>query len=323
MKNRFGFALLFLLGFTLGLVLLTGDARAQQPAPTSATAKQSSANPDSGPYTVISSIEVGVRGIAIDGNADKYRSDLNYTPGFRLLDSSLLMKSKDGDGLAFDTLSVSSFGWGIGGGSHRGNDPNRALRVNAEKGNAYRFDANYRRFDYFNNLRNFSLNQHTSNTEYRQGDFDLTLLPKNEKLRVNLGYSLNRNSGPSVLTYDYSRDEFPVIARHRAEIVPGLGFLPTAIVDQHFIRRERHNRLLSAVLERPSLLGVGIDESTALEVGPDGRWRVLGRSAVVIYDARRAHVTDGEKPLLGATEVRVHVLPAGSVFDPETGGGEL
>ena len=134
---------------------------------------------------------------------------------------------------------------------------------------------------------------------------------------------ISGNQTPPGDTTGYYGDEFPVIARHRVEIVPGLGFLPTAIVDQHFIRRERHNRLLSAVLERPSLLGVGIDESTALEVGPDGRWRVLGRSAVVIYDARRAHVADGEKPLLGATEVRVHVLPAGSVFDPKTGGGEL
>ena len=101
----------------------------------------------------------------------------------------------------------------------------------------------------------------------------------------------------------------------------GLGFLPEAIVDQHFIRRERHNRLMSAVLERPSLLGVGIDESTALEVRPDGRWRVLGESAVVIYDARRAHVTDGRQPLLGATGLQVHVLPSGAVFDPRTGGG--
>jgi cyanophycinase len=97
----------------------------------------------------------------------------------------------------------------------------------------------------------------------------------------------------------------------------------TTIVDQHFIRRERHNRLMSAVLERPRLLGVGIDESTALEVGPDGRWRVLGESSVVIYDARRARVTDGKQPLLGATGLRVHVLPAGAVFDPGTGGGDL
>jgi cyanophycinase len=131
------------------------------------------------------------------------------------------------------------------------------------------------------------------------------------------------NQTPPGDTTGYYGDEFPAIARHRVEIMPGLGFLPEAIVDQHFIRRERHNRLLSAVLERPSLLGVGIDESTALEVSPDGRWRVLGESSVVIYDARRAHVTDGGRPLLGATGLRVHVLPAGSVFDPKTGGGDL
>jgi len=131
------------------------------------------------------------------------------------------------------------------------------------------------------------------------------------------------NQTPPGDTTGYYGDEYPAIARHRVEIVPGLGFLPQAIVDQHFIRRERHNRLLSAVLERPSLLGVGIDESTALEVGPDGRWRVLGESSVVIYDARRAHVTVGGQPLLGATELRVHVLPAGGVFDPKTGSGDL
>jgi cyanophycinase len=50
---------------------------------------------------------------------------------------------------------------------------------------------------------------------------------------------------------------------------------------------------------------------------------VLGESSVVIYDARRAHVTDGGQPLLGATGLRVHVLPAGGVFDPKTGSGGL
>jgi cyanophycinase len=131
------------------------------------------------------------------------------------------------------------------------------------------------------------------------------------------------NQTPPGDTTGYYGDEYPAIARRRVEIVPGLGFLPEAIVDQHFIRRERHNRLLSAVLERPALLGVGIDESAALEVGPDGRWKVLGESAVVIYDARRARVTDGRQPSLGATGLRVHVLPAGGVFDPGSGGGDM
>ena len=54
------------------------------------------------------------------------------------------------------------------------------------------------------------------------------------------------------------------------------------------MRRRRQNRLLSLVLENPALVGVGIDESTALEVGPDGVWRVLGESVAVVFDARKA-----------------------------------
>lgn len=212
MKGKIEFTLLFLLGFVLGLVLLANDARAQQTAPDNANAKAqapaaTSQNSSDGAYTVKSSIEFGVRGIVIDGNADKYRSDLNYTPGFRIFDSSFMMKSKDNDGLVLDTLMVSSFGWG--------KDPNKYLRVNAEKTKAYRFDANYRRFDYFNNLYNFALGQHTANTEYRQGDFNLTVLPQNERIKFNLGYSLDRNSGPSVTTYDYQRDEFKILAPTR------------------------------------------------------------------------------------------------------------
>ena len=126
---------------------------------------------------------------------------------------------------------------------------------------------------------------------------------------------LTGNQRPPGDTLGYYGDEFPTLARGVIEIVPGLGFLPGVIVDQHFLRRERHNRLLAAVLERPTLLGVGIDESTALEVGPDGVWTVRGAAAVVVYDARRARVTPSGGPL-GAADVRLHVLPAGASFDP-------
>ena len=106
-------------------------------------------------------------------------------------------------------------------------------------------------------------------------------------------------------------------------IAPGLGFLPSAIVDQHFLRRERHNRLLSAVLERPRLVGVGIDESTAIEVSPDGRWHVLGESDVLVVDARQSRITAPASPELGATDIRVHLLPPGSSYDPTTGRAVL
>lgn len=116
---------------------------------------------------------------------------------------------------------------------------------------------------------------------------------------------------------------FSRIGRRTIEIAPGLGFLHSAIVDQHFIRRQRENRLFSVVLERPHLLGVGIDEGTVLEVTPDGRWAVLGASAVIVLDARQAKVTSQTRPALGATDIRVSVLPAGSTFDPRTGRGIL
>ncbi|HYB53800.1 MAG TPA: cyanophycinase [Thermoanaerobaculia bacterium] len=116
---------------------------------------------------------------------------------------------------------------------------------------------------------------------------------------------------------------FMTIARDDVVIAPGFDLLPGAIVDQHFVRRRRLNRLISVVLEHPERIGVGIDESTALEVGPDGLWRVMGESVAVVYDARRARVTpQGESPL-GAADVRMQVLPAGSVYDPRSGEATL
>lgn len=124
-------------------------------------------------------------------------------------------------------------------------------------------------------------------------------------------------------TIGYHGDEFHRIERGYLEIVPGLGYLPGAIVDQHFVRRERHNRLISAVLERPSMIGVGIDESTAIVVNPDGTWDVVGESVAVIYDARDARITPDGAPVLGAGGVRLHVVPAGGSFAPDAGEARI
>ena len=120
-----------------------------------------------------------------------------------------------------------------------------------------------------------------------------------------------------------SASAFMTIARDDIVTAPGFDLLPGAIVDQHFVRRRRLNRLISAVLEHPERIGVGIDESTALEVGPDGRWRVLGESVAVVFDARRARITPPGGAPLGAADVRMQVLPAGSVYDPARGKAQL
>jgi cyanophycinase len=124
-------------------------------------------------------------------------------------------------------------------------------------------------------------------------------------------------------TLGYYGDEYPDVARGVIEVVPGLGFLHGVIVDQHFLRRERHNRLFSAVLERPTMVGVGIDEGTAIEVQPDGMWQVRGRSAVAVYDARKARITPAGASRLGATGVELQLLPAGSRYHPGQGRATL
>ncbi|HEY4131451.1 MAG TPA: cyanophycinase [Gemmatimonadaceae bacterium] len=122
---------------------------------------------------------------------------------------------------------------------------------------------------------------------------------------------------------DTSTGGFMTIARNDIVIDSGFGFLRNAIIDQHFLRRKRHNRLISVVLEQAPHLAAGIDESTALIVRPDGKWRVAGESAVTIYDARRATITPASAATLGATDIRMHVLPAGAEFDPATGQAKL
>lgn len=118
-------------------------------------------------------------------------------------------------------------------------------------------------------------------------------------------------------------DAFKTIARDNIITSDGFGLIQGAIVDQHFLRRKRHNRLVSIVLENPKVLGVGIDESTALLVQPNGQWSVLGESAVVVYDARHATITPAGDGALGATGIEMHVLPAGSTFDPQSGKAAL
>lgn len=114
---------------------------------------------------------------------------------------------------------------------------------------------------------------------------------------------------------------FEVISSKNVELWPGLGLFPGAILDQHFVARQRQNRLLSVVLERPQYLGIGVDEATAVWLKPGGTFEVLGDGSVVVYDASAATVTrapgDGSV-LLGVRGLTTHVLLRGDVFDLAT-----
>ena len=85
---------------------------------------------------------------------------------------------------------------------------------------------------------------------------------------------------------------------------PGLGLVPGVVFDQHFLVRQRNNRLIGLILKNPQMLGIGIDEDNAVAV-EDNRWaEVIGPTHVVFYDGSGQH-----------NAYRAYVLSAGERFD--------
>jgi cyanophycinase len=95
----------------------------------------------------------------------------------------------------------------------------------------------------------------------------------------------------------------------------GLALWPEVIVDQHFLKRQRGNRLISAVLDRPTLVGVGIDESTGVVVRGSS-FEVIGQSSVVVIDPRGARVDSmaAGRPVAGVG-LKLSVLRAGMKYE--------
>ena len=88
-----------------------------------------------------------------------------------------------------------------------------------------------------------------------------------------------------------------------AILAAGLGFLRGAITDQHFSQRGRFARLMLALLETNTAIGVGVDEDTALLIPPSSAWQIIGSSGVTLLEQR-----DGR--------LCVSLLRQGDAFDP-------
>jgi len=98
------------------------------------------------------------------------------------------------------------------------------------------------------------------------------------------------------------------------KMAPGMGLVTGVVIDQHFAQRGRIGRLLSAISQNPSYLGIGVDEDTAVEIRPGRPIRVMGSRTVTIVDGRSIIHTNTsqsapEEPLAIAG-VTLHVLPS-------------
>lgn len=109
---------------------------------------------------------------------------------------------------------------------------------------------------------------------------------------------------------DYTQT-FKTIEADNIEIGEGMGFLSRSIIDQHFLIRSRYNRLLSAVIEYPMDLCVGIDESTAILV-KNNEAEVVGSSQVVVLKNQKSK--KNQKNKLFAKNIKLSIYIHGMKF---------
>lgn len=117
------------------------------------------------------------------------------------------------------------------------------------------------------------------------------------------GSSAGASILPSFMVRGDTKSNEKMIGDHTV----GLGFLKNAAVDQHLLRRNRQFDMLEVIDKYPDMLGIGLDEDTAIVVRGD-QFDVIGKSYAVIYS---------HKPVAGATG-RFYFMGAGDRFDMKT-----
>lgn len=98
----------------------------------------------------------------------------------------------------------------------------------------------------------------------------------------------------------------------------GLGLIKDVIIDQHFSQRGRFGRLLAGIAQNPEVLGIGIDENTAIIVNKDGDIEVVGEGAVYFVDGSGISYTNVSEQysdeILSIYNVKLHVLKENDRF---------
>jgi len=117
-------------------------------------------------------------------------------------------------------------------------------------------------------------------------------------------------------------DEGSSVISGSVRLAPGLGLTNRFVIDQHFRQRDRLGRLITALAYNPFAVGIGLDEDTAVFIGPDEILEVEGSGGVTIVDAKDTtfssmdSVSEGQPVcMLG---LKVHVLVAGATFNLHT-----
>lgn len=156
-------------------------------------------------YNITNSFELGYRFHDVGGNPLKYRSDVNFGNGVRLLGSNLTVNSRDGHGRLFDEIVLTTQGLG--------NDPYQFSNLRVQRNKWYRYDMLWRVNDYFNpGLTGGTTGGHLLDTRRQMQDHDVVLFPQSS-FRFMAGTSRVTQTGAgmtSLQLFDSRGDEFPL-----------------------------------------------------------------------------------------------------------------
>lgn len=127
-------------------------------------------------------------------------------------------------------------------------------------------------------------------------------------------YIVGTSAGASVMsdTMIVQGDDEDAPRKCTLKMSPGLGLIKNVIIDQHFSQRGRFGRLLTGVAQNPEVLGIGIDENTAIVVNKEGNIEVVGEGAVYFIDGSGISYTNVSEQysdeILSIYNVKLHVL---------------
>jgi hypothetical protein len=151
--------------------------------------------------TLTGALEVGYRGVEVNGSEGKYREDVNLSEGFRLFDLRLDWAPRE-SGLA-DRLTVDA--------SHLGGDPFQTARFSVEKVGKYDLDLRYRSTEFFYADRGWYFNPEGDlhRWDARRDFFGVGLeIDASRNVRVRLGADRQDRDGASTTTRNLQRDVF-------------------------------------------------------------------------------------------------------------------
>jgi cyanophycinase len=101
------------------------------------------------------------------------------------------------------------------------------------------------------------------------------------------------------------------------ELAPGLGFIGNDVfVDQHLLARGRFARMLPAMLKKDYKLGLGIDENSALIIGPQREVEVIGYQGALLIDLSQARTSGGKE--FNLSNARISYLDHGDRYNLAT-----